>query len=748
MSCFSRCAHLLGAAGMAISLSFGGPAAAKVLAKVGGAEITDEDVALALDDIGGTLPAQLKGPEREAYVVDYLIDMKLVARKAAAEKMAEDPEFTRRLSYMRERALMETLFGRLSKDAVTDAALREIYDQAAKAQKSEPEVKARHILVPTEAEARIALKRVRDGEDFAKVATEVSKDPGSQGGELGWFTKNQMVPEFADAAFALAPNQISEPVKSQFGWHVIKVEDRRVKTFPKFEDVKDQIVQYVIQRAQQDVILKLRSAAKIERARRTRQARTGQISGRGGAPSAAVRISPTPVEKDLPKSFLRSGAGSVLRVSDFRRRHGRNRKTRFGAVELAQTVAVSPLAPKSYPDLPAVEGVRFATAAAGIRYTGRTDVMLALMDKGAQAAGVFTRSRCPSAPVEWCRARLKGGKARALVVNSGNANAFTGKSGLRQAKLTAQIAARATGAPIGEIFLASTGVIGEPLDAGKFEGVFDALVAQASPDGLLAAARAIMTTDTYPKVATARATIAGVEVTINGIAKGAGMIAPDMATMLAYVFTDAPIGSAPLQALLSKSVQKSFNAITVDSDTSTSDTLMMFATGAASRRGAPGIFEAGDKRLGEFRQALDALLLDLAHQVVRDGEGCRKFVEITVEGAASAAAARKVAFSIANSPLVKTAIAGEDANWGRVVMAVGKAGEKADRDRLAIWFGETRVAHKGLRDPSYDEKKISEYMRGERIDLRVDIGVGTATGRVWTCDLTKEYIAINGDYRS
>ncbi|MBN9080416.1 MAG: bifunctional ornithine acetyltransferase/N-acetylglutamate synthase [Rhizobiales bacterium 62-17] len=415
---------------------------------------------------------------------------------------------------------------------------------------------------------------------------------------------------------------------------------------------------------------------------------------------------------------------------------------------MAQSAAVSPLAPKSYPDLPVIEGVRFATAAAGIRYKGRTDVMLALMDKGTQAAGVFTKSKCPSAPVEWCRSKLKGGKARALVVNSGNANAFTGKTGLQQAKFTAELAAKATGAPIGEIFLASTGVIGEPLDASKFKGVFDKLVKDAAPDGLLDAARAIMTTDTFPKVATAQVKIGGVEVTINGIAKGAGMIAPDMATMLSYVFTDAPIAAAALQAMLSKSVQGSFNSITVDSDTSTSDSLMLFATGAAAKRGAPKITSATDRRLVEFRKALDAVLLDLSHQVVRDGEGCRKFVEVIVEGAATATAAKKVAFAIANSPLVKTAIAGEDANWGRVVMAVGKAGEKADRDKLAIWFGGIRVAHKGLRDPSYDEGKVSTYMKGEAIELRVHIGVGKATSRVWTCDLTKEYVAINGDYRS
>ncbi len=416
---------------------------------------------------------------------------------------------------------------------------------------------------------------------------------------------------------------------------------------------------------------------------------------------------------------------------------------------MAAPAPVSPLAPKSYPDLPTIEGVRFATAAAGIKYKGRTDVMLALMDKGTQAAGVFTKSKCPSAPVDWCRAKIKGGKARALVVNSGNANAFTGRDGLEQVKFTATLAGKATGAPASEIFLASTGVIGEPLDARKFEGVFERLVAEARPDGMLEAARAIMTTDTYPKVVTARAMLGGVEVVINGMAKGAGMIAPDMATMLAYVFTDAPIAAPVLQAMLSKGVKTSFNAITVDSDTSTSDTLMLFATGAAARRGAPTIVTAADRRLADFRRALDTVLLDLAHQIVRDGEGCRKFVEITVEGAASAAAARKIALSIANSPLVKTAVAGEDANWGRIVAAVGKAGEKADRDKLAIWFGDIRVAHKGLRDPAYSEAATSAYMKGDKIDIAVDVGAGgKGTATVWTCDLTKEYVAINGDYRS
>ncbi|MCI0597996.1 MAG: bifunctional glutamate N-acetyltransferase/amino-acid acetyltransferase ArgJ, partial [Beijerinckiaceae bacterium] len=406
------------------------------------------------------------------------------------------------------------------------------------------------------------------------------------------------------------------------------------------------------------------------------------------------------------------------------------------------------LAPKTLPDLPAVDGVRFAAGAAGIRYRDRTDVMLALFDKGTEVAGVFTTSKCASAPVEWCRARLKHGKARALVVNSGNANAFTGRTGAEAAKFTAALAARASGVPVAEVFLASTGVIGEPLDASKFDGVLDKLAADAGPGGALAAAKAIMTTDTFPKVATARAMLGGVDVTLCGMAKGAGMIAPDMATMLAFVFTDAPIAAPALQSMLAKSVQKSFNAITVDGDTSTSDTLLLFATGAAAKRGAPRIANANDRRLASFKQTLGRILLDLAHQVVRDGEGARKFVEIKVTGAVSGASARKIAFSIANSPLVKTAIAGEDANWGRVVMAVGKAGERAERDRLAIWFNEVRVAHKGQRDSSYDEAEVSKLMRADEIAIHVDLGLGKGEASVWTCDLTKEYVAINGDYRS
>jgi glutamate N-acetyltransferase/amino-acid N-acetyltransferase len=415
---------------------------------------------------------------------------------------------------------------------------------------------------------------------------------------------------------------------------------------------------------------------------------------------------------------------------------------------MAHDAPLSPLAPATTPEIPPLEGVRFAAGAAGVRYAGRTDVMLAILDEGAAVAGVFTKSKCPSAPVDWCRAKLKGGKARALLVNSGNANAFTGKAGAEAVKLSAKIAAAATGASERQIFIASTGVIGEPLDATKFDGVLDKLASTARPDAWLEAARAIMTTDTFPKLATRKATIAGVEVTISGMAKGAGMIAPDMATMLSFVFTDAPIAAEALQTMLSKAVQGSFNAITVDSDTSTSDTLLLFATGAARKRGAPKIEKASDKRLADFRRALDETLLDLAHQVVKDGEGARKFVEVTVTGAESAKAAKRIALSIANSPLVKTAIAGEDANWGRIVMAVGKAGERAERDKLAIWFGGVRVAYKGLRDPAYNEQEVSQIMKRPEVVINVDIGIGAGAATVWTCDLTKDYVAINGDYRS
>lgn len=409
---------------------------------------------------------------------------------------------------------------------------------------------------------------------------------------------------------------------------------------------------------------------------------------------------------------------------------------------------VSPLAPKSYPDMPDVGGVTFATAEAGIKYSGRTDVLLATLAKGTTVAGVFTKSKCSSAPVDWCKSILAGGTAQALLVNSGNANAFTGKKGKAAVELSASIVSKAADCPLDSIYLASTGVIGEPLPAEKFADVAAQLVASQGSARWLDAAKAIMTTDTYPKVATARVELDGKIITINGIAKGAGMIAPDMATMLSFIFTDAAISPEVLQALLSEKTETSFNAVTVDSDTSTSDTVLFFATGTAEKQGVEPVASKDDPRVSVLREALGDVMTDLAHQIVRDGEGARKFVEIRVEGADSDSSAKTIALAIANSPLVKTAVAGEDANWGRVVMAVGKAGEPADRDRLAIWFGDIRVAVDGERDPGYSEEAASAVMKEDEIVIRTDLGLGTGSATVWTCDLTKEYVAINGDYRS
>jgi glutamate N-acetyltransferase/amino-acid N-acetyltransferase len=410
--------------------------------------------------------------------------------------------------------------------------------------------------------------------------------------------------------------------------------------------------------------------------------------------------------------------------------------------------SVSPLAPTTFASLPPLRGLRMATASAGIKYKNRTDVLLMVFDAPAAVAGVFTKSKCPSAPVDFCRKNLSHGTARAVVVNSGNANAFTGVRGRQATELTAKSAAAAVGCGENEVYLASTGVIGEPLDASKFSGVLDQMQSDATGDFWFEAAKAIMTTDTYPKVATRSAEIDGIPVTINGIAKGAGMIAPDMATMLSFVVTDADIAPVALQALLSAGVDPTFNSMTVDSDTSTSDTLMLFATGAAAADGQKRVETASDPRLASFRTALNALLKDLALQVVRDGEGATKMLEITVTGAESDAAAKVIALSIANSPLVKTAAAGEDANWGRIVMAVGKAGEMADRDKLAIWFGDVRVAVNGERDAGYSEDAATAVMKRQDIPVKVELGLGQGQATVWTCDLTKEYVAINGDYRS
>jgi len=404
----------------------------------------------------------------------------------------------------------------------------------------------------------------------------------------------------------------------------------------------------------------------------------------------------------------------------------------------------SPFAPADPAEPPVVGGVRLATAMAGIKAPGRRDVLLMEFAPATTVAGVTTRSRCPSAPVEWCRAQLPAGTARGLLVNSGNANAFTGSRGRETARRSAELAGASLGVPAEAVMLASTGVIGEPLSADAFARVMDGLAGDLRAGGWLEAARAIMTTDTFPKVASRTVPVGARSVRMNGIAKGAGMIAPNMATMLAFVATDAAVPAPLLQTMLSGGVSRSFNKITVDSDTSTSDTVLTFATGASGTT----IDDAAAPEARAFAAALAELLLELAQLVVKDGEGCSKFVTVTVTGAESDASAGRIARAIADSPLVKTAIAGEDANWGRVVMAVGKAGEPADRDSLSIRFGNVRVARQGERDPDYSEAAAAAVMREREITISVDIGIGQGRDTVWTCDLTKAYIDINGSYRS
>ena len=406
---------------------------------------------------------------------------------------------------------------------------------------------------------------------------------------------------------------------------------------------------------------------------------------------------------------------------------------------------VSPLAPAGFPAMPPVAGVRLAATACGLKPSGKLDLFIAELAEGTAVAGLFTRSACASAPVEWCRKALAGGRARAVVVNSGNANAFTGATGDAVVRLTVAAAARRFACPETEVFPASTGVIGEPVPEHHIAGALPRLAERLAGDGWEDAARAIMTTDTFPKAASRGAQIGGVPVRLNGIAKGSGMIAPDMATMLAFLFTDAAIPPPVLQRLLKRAGDRSFNCVTVDGDTSTSDTMLLAATGRVVH--AP-VRQAKDPALADFARALEDLAVDLARQVARDGEGAEKFVTIAVTGAASARAARVVGMSIANSPLVKTAIAGADANWGRIVMAVGKAGEKADRDRLAISIGGVRITENGRRRPDYDEAPVARHMQGRDIDIAVDLGIGRGKATVWTCDLTHGYISINADYRS
>jgi len=407
----------------------------------------------------------------------------------------------------------------------------------------------------------------------------------------------------------------------------------------------------------------------------------------------------------------------------------------------------SPLAPERFPDIPAVPGVRVGAASCGIAHAGRRDVALIELADASAVAGVFTRSLTAGAPVTWCREALAatGGSGRAFLVNAGNANAFTGRGGDAAVRREAEALAGRLGCAPEAVLIASTGVIGQPLPVERITGGLDALVDGLGPDGWEAAANAIRTTDTFPKGSWATAEIDGTRVTLAGIAKGSGMIAPEMGTMLGFLTTDANLPAATLDALLREATATSFNCITVDGDTSTSDTVLLAATGKAE---TPALVDPADPRLADFRRALGEVTRDLAQQIVRDGEGAEKFVTLRVTGAESDAAARRIGLAVANSPLIKTAVAGGDPNWGRIVMAVGKAGEWADRDRLAIWIGGHQVARAGAGVPELDEAPLAAHMAGRAIELAVDVGVGEGSATVWTCDLTDRYIAINADYRS
>lgn len=406
--------------------------------------------------------------------------------------------------------------------------------------------------------------------------------------------------------------------------------------------------------------------------------------------------------------------------------------------------AVSPLA-VPFPPMPPIAGVTLGATAAGIRYRGRDDVMLMAFAPGTTVAGVFTRNRCPGAPIDWCRAALASGRARALLVNAGNANVFTGRLGREACDRAARAVADLLGCRPRDVFLASTGVIGQPLPVERIEAALPDLARSLTAEGWERAARAIMTTDTFPKGAVRSARIGNAAVTIAGIAKGSGMIAPDLATMLCFLVTDAKVPAPALQRLLARGVESSFNRTTVDSDTSTSDTVLLFATGQAKH---PRVPAQGGPLLRDFARALNEVLQELALAVVRDGEGAQKLIRIDVSGAVSPRSAKRVALAIANSPLVKTAIAGEDANWGRIVMAVGKAGEPADRDRLSVAIGGVWMARDGSVVPDYDETPVVAHMKGREIAIAVDLGLGRGRATVWTCDLTHGYIDINGSYRS
>ena len=642
------------------------------------------------------------------------MDQELLAEAQSASPESDPLQVRLAVDNQRRGALAGIAANAAVVDAVDDAKIKAAYDAEIAAFQPAPEFSAAHILVDSEEKAKALKAEIDGGKDFAEVAKANSSDgSAASGGDLGWFGLGQMVPEFEAAVTTLEVGQVSEPVKSQFGWHLIKLNEKRDTAPPTLDEARPELENQLRQAALQARLEELRAAATIEKPETD-------------TPPAGNPREQSPELRERPVSGQDAGG--------------------------KPKPPVSPLAPARFPALPVVDGVRFAAAEAGVRYAGRLDVMLAEVAQGASLPGCSpgrppAPGRCCGARRSWRCCRSGGGAMAASPSWSTPATPTPSPAANGRAAVEATVEATATtlGVPRDHVFVASTGVIGEPLKAERIVAALGALRDGLAADGAERAARAIMTTDTFPKGAVARIDLDGVPVTLTGFAKGSGMIAPDMATMLVFLFTDAAVTPGLLQSMVGEACDATFNCITVDGDTSTSDTLLMAATGKAPM---PPIATADDRRLPAFRAALVAVMRDLAQQVVRDGEGATKLVEVRVTGAETPADARKVGLAIANSPLVKTAVAGEDPNWGRIVMAVGKSGAAADRDRLSISFGDILVAEKGWVAPSYAEAAGAAYMKRQELVIGVDLGIGTGAATIWTCDLTKRYIEINADYRS
>ncbi len=674
-------------------------------------------------------------------ILEQLIDQKLLAQEAVNRGLDKDENARHRLEAARERILGNVLVENLVALEVDEDAIVEMYEAQADLQQMGEEVLIRHILVETRAEADKLARELRNGAEFAELAFthSIDRETNAEGGLIAYVVPEEMNEPFTSVIKSTRTGQLSRPFQTELGWHVLKVDDRRVEAPRSLAETRPKIVQFLTLSEISRVLKQLRAEARIE---------TITETDRRDAFEQARELADDDLLKPAEEVDADADAGDAVDEpqvdEDFSRRRGRHR----GYTAMKTAPARSPLAPDRFPDLPEIRGLRATTASIGLYGTSRDDLLIVHFPEPVACAGVFTKSATRSADVDWCRSALRrsAGRASALVVNAGNSNAFTGEAGIAKNDATLAAVGDTSGATRETIYLAATGVIGEPLAPEK---VADCVVVnwpnlKEKPDWQTLAS-AFMTTDTFAKGAGRTFKAGDATYAISAIAKGSGMLAPNMATMLAYVFTDAPLSPSLCQSLLSTHVTPTLNSITVDSDTSTSDTLMLFATGAA---GGDMIETEDDPRFAPVSAAVYDTLLELAHLLVRDGEGATKFVTVNVSGASSDASARIIAASIANSPLVKTALAASDANWGRVVMAVGKSGETIDRDALTIRFGDVTVAEKGRRAEDYSEEAASAVVARDDIAISVDVGVGAGTSRVYTCDLTHGYVTINGAYRT